>query len=109
MPASSQAAGPAGAGVSRAEFDAPGREALDAWFEREGLHSSWWSNGPGDRYGWHAHPYAKVLFCQQGGIVFHLRDGEVTLHPGDRLELDPATDHAATVGPEGVVCVEAAR
>ncbi|HXF36569.1 MAG TPA: cupin domain-containing protein [Actinomycetota bacterium] len=68
-----------------------------------------WSNGPGDRFGWHDHPYHKVLFCLAGGIVFHTREGDVGLGPGDRLDLDPGTQHAATVGPEGVSCIEAPR
>ena len=29
--------------------------------------------------------------------------------PGDRLDLDPGTEHAATVGPSGCECVEAFR
>jgi hypothetical protein len=68
-----------------------------------------WANGPRDAYGWHSHAYHKVLFCLSGSIVFHLRDGDVALEPGDRLDLEPDTDHAATVGPRGVECVEASR
>jgi D-lyxose ketol-isomerase len=49
-----------------------------------------------------------VLVCQQGAIVFHTTDGDVPLSPGDRLDLEPGTEHAATVGPHGVTCVEAA-
>jgi quercetin dioxygenase-like cupin family protein len=56
-----------------------------------------------------AHPrYTKVLYCVSGSIVFHTREGDFELAPGDRLEVDPGTDHAATVGPGGVVCLEAA-
>jgi mannose-6-phosphate isomerase-like protein (cupin superfamily) len=69
----------------------------------------WWSNGPGDTYGWHDHPYHKVLFCSEGSITFHLRDGDVELVPGDRLDIEPATEHSATVGPAGVTCVEASK
>jgi mannose-6-phosphate isomerase-like protein (cupin superfamily) len=69
----------------------------------------WWSNGPGDRYGWHDHPYHKVLYCVEGTIAFHLRDGDVELVAGDRLDIDPLTEHAATVGEDGVTCVEASR
>lgn len=68
-----------------------------------------WSNGPGDAYGRHAHAYHKVLFCLHGSITFHLRDGDVTLEAGDRLDLPAGTHHAATVGPEGCSCVEASR
>jgi quercetin dioxygenase-like cupin family protein len=69
----------------------------------------WWSNSPGDRYGRHDHPYHKVLYCAEGSIVFHLRDRDVELRPGDRLDIEPGTEHAATVGPQGVTCVEAPR
>jgi mannose-6-phosphate isomerase-like protein (cupin superfamily) len=68
-----------------------------------------WSNGPGDEYGWHAHAYHKVLFCLAGSITFHLREGDVALEAGDRLDLEPGTEHAATVGPQGCSCIEASR
>lgn len=68
-----------------------------------------WSNGPGDRYDLHSHDYHKVLFCLAGSITFHLSQGDVTLQAGDRLDLVPGTEHAATVGGEGCACVEASR
>lgn len=69
----------------------------------------WWSNGPRDEYGWHDHPYHKVLFCSKGSIVFHTREGDLELGPGDRLDIEPGTEHAATVGADGVTCVEGSR
>ena len=68
-----------------------------------------WGNAPGDRYGWHSHPFHKVLFCLSGGITFHTGAGDFELEAGDRLDIEPDVDHAATVGPAGVSCVEASR
>lgn len=68
-----------------------------------------WGNGPGDTYGRHEHVYHKVLFCLEGSITFHLTDGDVDLAAGDRLDLDPGTEHAASVGPDGCSCIEASR
>jgi hypothetical protein len=68
-----------------------------------------WGNAPGDAYGRHTHPYHKVLFCLDGSIVFHLADGDVELEAGDRLDLEPGTEHGATVGAVGCSCVEASR
>jgi quercetin dioxygenase-like cupin family protein len=83
--------------------------ALDA-FRNEGCSAPRsWANAAGDTYGWHAHRYHKVLFCLEGSIVFHTREGDVPLAVGDRLDLDPGTEHAATVGPRGCACVEATR
>jgi hypothetical protein len=87
----------------------PEGEDLERVLRTDGLDPRWWSNPPGDTYGWHDHAFHKVLFCAAGSVVFHTRERDVRLGPGDRLDLDPGTAHAATVGPDGVVCVEAAR
>lgn len=89
----------------------PGEEALRRKMENEGLRPRRWSNGPGDRYGAHEHPYHKVLYCVDGSITFELQaTGErVRLRTGDRLDLPPRTPHSAVVGPEGAVCIEAPR
>lgn len=85
-------------------------EELESALEDEGVSSRRsWDNGPGFRYGWHSHGYHKVLYCVSGSIVFHTRDGDHSLGPGDRLEIGPGTDHAATVGAEGVRCIEGSR
>jgi mannose-6-phosphate isomerase-like protein (cupin superfamily) len=68
-----------------------------------------WGNDAGDTYGRHEHGYHKVLFCLAGSIVFHTDDGDLELTQGDRLDLEPGTWHAATVGPGGCRCIEAPR
>lgn len=85
------------------------RTEIERAFADEGLEPHGWTNGRGDTYGWHSHDYHKVLYCVRGSIVFHTRDGDVDLHAGDRLDLPPGAEHAATVGPDGVECLEAAR
>ncbi len=80
-----------------------------AVFAAAGLEPAAWSNGPDDRYGAHAHPYGKLLVCVRGSIVFHTDAGDITLTAGDRLDLPAGTQHAATVGPEGVTCWEGHR
>jgi quercetin dioxygenase-like cupin family protein len=86
----------------------PTTAEVEGAMRAEGLAPQTWSNGPGAVYGWHEHRYHKRLYCTAGSIVFHTRDGEYDLGPGDRLDLAPGTAHAATVGPSGVTCVEAA-
>lgn len=83
--------------------------AARALFASEQLAPASWSNGPGDRYPAHEHSYDKVLVCVAGSIVFHLDDRDVELAEGDRLDLAAGTTHAATVGPDGVVCWEGHR
>ena len=89
----------------------PADRALEALLRDRGIRPSWWSNGPGDRYGAHQHPYHKVLYCARGSICFDLPASSESfdLRPGDRLDIPPGTPHSAVVGPEGVTCVEAAR
>jgi quercetin dioxygenase-like cupin family protein len=99
-----------GARIEKAQSQPPpDREQIEAIFAREGLRPYTWGNEPGDRYGWHAHGHRKILYCVSGSIVFHTREeGDLALEPGDRLEVDAGTEHAATVGSRGVSCLEAA-
>ena len=83
-------------------------EGVRAALEARGLDLHLWSNGPNATYGWHDHGYHKTLVCLEGTIVFHTDAGDVSLAAGDVLELEPGTSHAATVGPSGVRCAEAA-
>lgn len=92
------------------EPSAPSRTDLESRLLAEARDRfRWWSTGPGDRFDWHRHDFHKVLYCAEGSITFHTLRGDVTLAPGDRLDVEPETEHAATIGPEGVTCVEAAR
>lgn len=87
----------------------PSREQIKSAFDAENLPASIWSNGPNDRYSAHTHPYHKVLYCLAGSIVFHINGDNAELKAGDRLDLPPGISHAASVGPEGVTCMEAAK
>ncbi len=75
----------------------------------EGLSAYRWSNGPGDTYGRHSHPFHKVIYVVQGSITFILPDrGEqFVLNAGDRLDLPRDVAHEAEVGAMGVICLEA--
>ena len=70
-----------------------------------------WSNGPGDRYPAHEHPFTKLIVCAEGSITFLVGDQAtpVDLGPGEGFELPPGTRHAAVVGPGGCTCVEGHR
>jgi quercetin dioxygenase-like cupin family protein len=98
-----------GYSVKAANLTNPSRNAVRRRLESEGLRPYSWSNGPGDHYAAHSHLYRKILYCVEGSIVFHVDGESVTLAPGDRLEIEPNTMHAADVGPQGVVCMEAAK
>jgi len=86
---------------------ADARAHAEEAFRQGGLEAHTWSNQPGYVYGEHEHPYHKVLFCINGSIVVHTPDGAIPLSEGDRLDLPPHTPHSATVGEEGVTCMEA--
>src|SRR6266496_4858674 len=99
----------AGAAVERYDGAPPGEDEIAARMRAEGLSPHGWGNAPGDTYGWHEHGYEKVLYCVRGRIVFHTTGGDVELGPGDKMVLPPHTPHAATVGTQGVRCIEAPR
>lgn len=94
---------------TRFEGDAgPSMAEMEAQLRSEGLSPSRWSNAPGAVYERHEHPYHKHLVCVSGSITFHTPEGDVELRPGDRLDLDAGIEHSATVGSQGVTCLEAA-
>ena len=95
--------------MEKSTIESPGREDIEARFEEEGLGPHTWGNGPGYEYEWHTHDYHKVLYCVSGSIVFHTDEGDFDLRPGDRLDVEAGTGHSATVGQDGVQCMEAAR
>ena len=87
----------------------PTESDLIARLREAGLHGHKWANGPGERYSPHSHTYAKTIYVVSGRVTFGLpHTGEqVVLEEGDRLELPAGVVHDATVGPQGVVCLEA--
>lgn len=92
-----------------AGLSTPGEPEMRAIIRREGLEGRRWSSGPGEHFRAHSHPHDKLLYCVHGSIVFHIAGSRVAVSPGDRLEIDCGTVHAAAVGDDGVVCLEAAR
>jgi len=88
----------------------PEREVL-AFFAARGISASRWTNAAGSTYDVHAHDYRKTLFCVGGSITFFLPNSklEISLAPGDRLILPAGALHGATVGTDGVTCIEAAE
>ncbi|MBW3604471.1 MAG: cupin domain-containing protein [Actinobacteria bacterium] len=84
-----------------------GRDEIERALARYGT-PQWWSNGADERYAPHSHPYHKVLFCVAGSIAFHVEGDNHLLSSGDRLDIEPGTEHAASVGPQGVQCGEVA-
>jgi quercetin dioxygenase-like cupin family protein len=100
--------------VSRREGRPLNRREAEQRLRDEGLNAEAWQNGPDYTYIAHDHPYTKVLYCVVGSIVFHVHDDsgpvqDIALEPGDRLEIGSGISHSATVGPNGVICVEGAR
>ena len=95
----------------------PQEQDIRRVMQQDNLSPHSWSNGPYDTYAVHSHSYEKVLYCLRGSIRFILPDcldsaGQPTaveLAPGDGFVLQAGTRHSAYVGPQGVMCIEAAR
>lgn len=89
----------------------PTNTEIQKSFAAEGITPYRWSNGPHDVYSAHEHAYHKIIYVVSGSITFGLPElGQfVTLKAGDRLDLPANVVHDATVGSEGVVCLEGHR
>ena len=86
-------------------------QAILHHMKREGLDAHRWKNEPGKAYEAHSHDFDKVILVMRGSITFRIpaTGEEVSLNPGDRLELPAGVEHEAVVGPMGVVCLEGHR
>ena len=86
----------------------PSHDELWRIMTDEGLSPYAWSNSPLDVYAAHTHSYDKVIYVVSGSITFGLPElkRNLTLFPGDRLDLPKGTIHDALVGKNGVVCLE---
>lgn len=93
------------------DAETPDPASVARRLRREGVEPYAWSNGPGDRYGRHAHGYAKLLMCAEGSITFLVGEGltPLELRAGEGFELPAGTEHAAVVGPAGCTCLEGHR
>jgi uncharacterized protein YjlB len=98
--------------VKRWQWDKTLSEAaIIRQLEMEGLETQRWKNVSGTRYQAQRYEFDKVILVMRGSILFRIPDTgeEVSLNPGDRLELPAGTSHEAIVGPMGVVCLEGRR
>jgi mannose-6-phosphate isomerase-like protein (cupin superfamily) len=86
----------------------PSQDELRRIMTDEGLFPYAWSNNPFDIYPAHTHNYDKVIYVVSGSITFGLPalNRNLTLFPGDRLDLPKGIAHDALVGKDGVVCLE---
>ena len=86
----------------------PTEDLLLRIIKGQGLNPITWSNEPHDAYSAHKHNYNKVIYVVSGSITFGLPvvKRQVTLFPGDRLDIPAGTVHDAQVGADGVVCLE---
>jgi quercetin dioxygenase-like cupin family protein len=85
--------------------------AIMLHMRREGLETRRWKSESGARYQAHADDFDKVILVMRGSITFRIPETgeEVSLNPGDRLEIPAGITHEAAVGPMGVVCLEGHR
>lgn len=96
---------------SWSDADPPSPASVERRLRREGVEPYAWSNGPGDRYGGHAHGYTKLLMCAAGSITFLVGEEAtpIELRAGEGFVLPAGTEHAAIVGPAGCTCLEGHR
>jgi uncharacterized protein YjlB len=85
--------------------------AIMRHMEREGLETHRWKSESGARFHAQACDFQKVILVMRGSITFRIPETgeEVSLNPGDKLELPVGITHEAVVGPMGVVCLEGHR
>ncbi len=68
----------------------------------EGLFVTEWVDEPGTSYPEHSHAFREVRLILEGTLTLVVGSAEVTLQPGDRIDLEPGEAHSARTGDGGV-------
>jgi quercetin dioxygenase-like cupin family protein len=89
--------------------DSESPATVEAALRDEGFAPFRWGNAAGYHYPPHSHDYESVIVCTTGSITFHVAGSDMELRPGDRIDLPAEVEHAATVGVNGVECLEGTR
>ena len=79
------------------------RDDAAAWLAGRCLRRSRWSADAGTVFPSHRHDATKLLYVERGSIEFN----GIPLMATAGIRIDERTEHRASVGPEGVTCVEA--
>jgi quercetin dioxygenase-like cupin family protein len=88
------------------QVDGRSTAAIEARLREEGFAPFRWGNSAGYHYPPHSHDYDSVIVCVAGSITFRVDERDVELRPGDRIDVPAGVEHAATVGSDGVECLE---
>ena len=77
----------------------------------EGLQPYRWKNGPHFRHAPRSYRCNKVVYCVQGllTVIFPDIGQEITLYPGDRLDVARGIRYGQIVGAAGAECLESDR
>ena len=86
----------------------PTEENIRQILKSEGYSVFKWSNDPNDYFSPHSHDYLQIFYVIEGSLTIRSVDDDITyeVNPGDRVEVRPGLIHEATIGPNGVVCLE---
>ncbi|MDH4127715.1 MAG: cupin domain-containing protein [Spirochaetota bacterium] len=75
---------------------------IESEMRKQGLDCYVWQDGISAYYPTHSHPYTEIRWVIYGSITFGVNGSEVTLYPGDCLELPSNVLHYAKTSDERV-------
>lgn len=81
-------------------------EELQALLRSKRITAERWTADAGQQFAPHRHPRDKQLWCAEGSIIFNVAGNDISLQPGDALDLPADTLHSAVAGLTGAVCYE---
>lgn len=88
----------------------PNIEAVKKQLIKEGLQPYIFESYPNDFYGNHEHEHDEIRIILKGKMIFGIKNKEIELNKGDRLELKKGTVHwAKNNGKEKAVVLSASR
>lgn len=81
-------------------------EELEELMAAKNIDARRWTAEGGQMFDAHMHEKDKRLWCAEGSIVFTVNGQDISMQPGDTLDLPAMTVHEAVAGLTGCACYE---
>ncbi|MDB5186351.1 MAG: Cupin domain protein [Candidatus Saccharibacteria bacterium] len=84
-------------------------EELVQFLAAKNIEAKRWISESGTVFAPHVHEHDKRLWCAEGSITFKVDGKNISLQPGDALDLPAYTVHEAIAGFMGCACYESPK
>ncbi|MDZ7744176.1 MAG: hypothetical protein U5K77_00225 [Candidatus Saccharibacteria bacterium] len=81
-------------------------EELELFLEKHNIQADRWTAEPGEAIPGEASKQDKRLWCAEGTVIYAVNGQDISLQPGDTLDIPAQMYHEAQTGLGGCICYQ---